>query len=179
MSGIIDILCAIDATDIIARYPNPSTDPDSPTAVSNTLIYMIVKQGSAISGNGQGELNVQAQVGDVIRWRETSLSSNFEYAVMFYNFSTSSTDLITLPPQLIGGVTQSGTVIQVPEPLPRQSTSAPPWLPSVEENVPYHYWQSTVQSAGSVTYHWQFQIADRNGNVNGYFQWDPFITISN
>ena len=178
MSDTIDILCAIDAEDILSQYPNPSQNSGSPTGVSANLIYMIVQQGSAISGNGQGELNISANIGDNIRWRETSLSLNFEYSVQFYNFSSSSQDLITLPPVLVGGVNNDGTLAEVQEAMPKHVSGAPPWLPTSVNNTPYHYWQSTAQEAGNETYHWQFLIADSNGNVQGYFQWDPYITIS-
>jgi nematocidal protein AidA len=178
MSNVIDILCAIDTVDILNGYPNPSQDSTTPTQITANLIYMIVQQGSAISGNGQGELNVAANIGDVIRWRELTLSNNFENSVQFYNFSVNTQDLITLPPTLVGGVQADGTLSTVQEAMPKQSPSAPPWLPTSVNNTPFHFWESTTESTGSVTYHWQFLIADGNGNVLGYFQWDPFITIS-
>jgi hypothetical protein len=37
-------------------------------------------------------------------------------------------------------------------------------------NTPFHFWQTTTEAQGSVTYHLQFLIADGNGNVLGCFQ---------
>lgn len=178
MSSDIDILCAIDAQTILENYPSPSNDPNNPTSINNDLVYMTVKQGSAVTGNGTGELNVQATIGDSLRWRETTLSVNFENSVQFYNFVSSSQNLITLPPDLVGGVQADGSLSTVDEAMPKHVSGAPPWLPTSVNPTPFHFWQSTTESQGSVTYHWQFLIADRTGTVLGYFQWDPFITIS-
>jgi Inclusion body protein len=34
MSNNIDILCAIDTTDILGTYSNPSKDPNNPTGIT-------------------------------------------------------------------------------------------------------------------------------------------------
>ena len=177
MSSQVDILCAIDAQTILEKYPNPSTNPAAPTVINNGLIYMTVKKDQALSGNGGGELKVGIHIGDNLRWREQTLSLNFEYSVQFYNFVSSSQNLITLPPTLVGGVQADGTLSEKDTAMPKHVSGAPPWLPTSINDAPYHFWQSTAEAAGEVTYHWQFVIADDAGNVKGYFQWDPFIHI--
>ncbi len=174
----IDILCAIDAETIMEQHPNGGgSTADSAVYAGNENIYMVVKSGEAISGQAGAELNVRASIGDNVRWREVSLSVNFDYGVVFAAFTT-STQLIQVPPSLIGGVAGS-TVYHILTPMPVQTSppNTPPWS-ATSKDAPYHFWQSTVMATGSVTYHWVFQIFDDRGNSKGYFKWDPFITIS-
>ncbi len=179
-SEIIDILVAIDAETIMANYPNGGGTEAKPTLLdANKYFYMVVKTASVVSGNAGGELDVSANIGDVIRWREVSLSVNFEYGVAFAGFRASSGGAnIQLPPSLIGGVSGQ-TVYQVKTPMPKQTSppNSPPWG-DVDKDAPYHFWQSTAMAAGKVTYQWVFQIFDQAGTSKGYFGWDPFISIS-
>ncbi len=172
----IDILCAFDTAKILALNPTPSKNSNSPTPITSDLLYMIVTKDSSVSGNGTGDLRVKAAVGDQLRWREESLSNNFDTSVLFYNFVSNGQNLITLPPTLVGGIQANGVVISTLEVQPN-AAAAPPWLSAGAVQTPYHYWQTTTEAKGSVTYHWQFAISDSRGNLLGYFQWDPYITI--
>ncbi len=167
-----DILTAID----VQSLPKLSQDKNSPTEGLNAYIYMIVKNDKVISGQAGAELNIKASQGDVIRWRETSLSGNFDSSVMFYQFVSNGGTLLQ-DPQLIGGV-NNGTpyTIQGIDPIYKMTG---PW-DSTTVTYPYHYYQSTVMAQGKVTYHWRFQVNDtHSGALVGYGSWDPFITIGN
>lgn len=167
----IDILCAIDA----AELPTLSQDRNNPTGGLNQWVYMIVKDANAISGQAGPELNISANIGDNVRWRATSLDSNFDLTVVFYNFTAQGGNLLTSP-QLIGGV-NGGTPVTINQMMPVQGNM--PWN-TTSVAVPYDYYQSTVESVGSVTYQWSFQVNNTsNGSLVGYGIWDPFITISN
>ena len=41
-----------------------------------------------------------------------------------------------------------------------------------------YFWNTTVLAPGDTTYHFKFIVLDRNGNVQGYFWWDPYIHIT-
>ena len=170
----IDVLVAIDSDTILSVYGNGGSSPSSPKPVDNSYIYMIVAQDDALSGNAGGELNISASNGDNIRWRETTLSMNFNTSVVFAEFSTQQTSLITSP-ELVGGFPPDGDVETELEPQPVQGT--PPWS-AKETSTPYHFWQATAESPGTVTYHWVFQIFNSDGTSAGYYSWDPFITIT-
>jgi hypothetical protein len=86
MSRVTDVLVAIDTATILQKYTGCSKSADSPTLIDPKYVYMITNQDNAISGQAGGELDLKAQVGDLIRWRETSLSLGFETAAIFYRF---------------------------------------------------------------------------------------------
>lgn len=168
MSGsipsIIDILIVIDAEGLVGAYP-PGT-PTQPTMVDKPLIYMMVRQENADFGNGSDELKVVAQTEDVIRWRETSLSLNGDYSAVLYDFfALRGDDLISKPEPLIA-------TVKVPLPNP-----AAPLSPGYQTTSNY-FWTSTVLSPGETTYAFRFAVMDRQGAIQGYFAWDPFIKIS-
>lgn len=175
-----DILVAIDCDQIMADNPNGgSKDPNNPTWLdANKYFYMITKVSNVISGNAGGELNIGVDIGDNIRWREVSLSNDFENSPSFTNFreeQSGGANLITLPPTLVGGVSNGQPSLkQEPQPV---NAGGPPWAASMQ-STPYHFWQSTAQNTGKATYQWIFQILDTHGTSHGYFGWDPFITIS-
>jgi hypothetical protein len=168
----IDILCAIDAGEL----PTLSQDSNNPTGGLNNYVYMIVKSADAISGQAGPELNISANIGDNVRWRATSLDSNFGLSVVFYNFTASQGGNLLSSPTLLGGV-NNGTPYTVNEMMPVQGNM--PWS-TTNVAVPYDFYQSTVEGTGSVTYQWSFKVnKTNNGSLVGYGIWDPFITISN
>ncbi len=167
----IDVLCAIDTEDL----PALSQDPNNPTQGLNQFVYMIVNDANAISGQAGSELNISANIGDNVRWRGTSLSSNFVQSVVFYNFTSEGGNLLSSP-ILLGGVS-GGTPFTINEAMPVQGNM--PWS-TTNVSVPYAYYQSTIEATGKITYQWWFQVNNTsNGALVGYGMWDPFITISN
>jgi len=178
----VDILVAIDCDQIIEDYGGqddahkPSTEPLKPTQLSDPkkYIYMITKSSDVISGNAGDALNIKVKVGDVIRWRETSLTADFDSSTVFANF--------------VGYTSANDGRISDPRPEvddkmePQPVEGAPPWKIAMK-STPYHYWQCEVKhkkegpDPGKVTYHWIFQIFDPDGKSLGYFAWDPWITI--
>lgn len=98
MSRVTDVLVSIDTETILKKYPNISKDPANPTFIDVNHVYMITSQDNVIQGQAGGELDLKAQVGDLIRWRETSLSQSFETAVIFYKFiANDGEQLISTP----------------------------------------------------------------------------------
>lgn len=167
MSRVTDVLVAFDTETILQKYPNPSKNPNAPTLIDFHHVYMITNQDNVINGQAGGELDLKAQVGDLIRWRETSLSLGFEKSVIFYKF--------------IGNV--GNELISTPTPRKAEASFAQPNTtnPSVPtcQKIANYYWSSETLSTGRVTYHFNFMVVDRNCNAMGYFSWDPFITIHN
>lgn len=162
VSVITNVMIAIDAATILEKY-TPSTDPKNPTPVDAKYIYMTTKQDKVVGSPG-GELKFRAHVGDVIRWRESTFSLNFDYSALLYEYR-SQDQLLSTPAPLV-----SESVF--PYPTPKQ-----PGDPSfAQQKVKTHYWQATVQQTGNVTYTFCFQLLDR-GKLMGYFSWDPYIVI--
>jgi hypothetical protein len=163
----INILIAFD-TGTIGATPKPSQDPNNPTAIGAGSIFMIASQQNVITGNGGNELNVSANTGDIIRWREMSLSLDVDDRVMLYQFHGSNNNLITAPQPI---------VITIKDPIPGVPPAPP--LPPASQTIQDFFWQTTVLQQGTDTYQFSFVLNRRNGNLIGYFIWDPFITISN
>lgn len=167
MSRVTDILVSIDTETILSKYPNISKNPAAPTLIDVNHVYMVTNQNNVISGQAGGELNLKAQVGDLIRWRETSLSQSFETAVVFYKFiSGQGNDLISTPTPR-----KATASVAVPN-------TSNPSVPSCQK-VDNYYWSSETLAVGSVTYHFNFLIVNRDCQIVGCCSWDPFITIRN
>ena len=165
-NSIIDVLIVIDEETILTDYGTNNT-PDTPTQITKpNLIFMVTKQANVISGEAGTELKLSAKSLDVIRWREATLSLNSANTAILYKFvAASGGDLISQPVPLLADVT---------DPLPNPSDPTHPGSQTIKS----YFWNSTVLSAGNVTYHFQFMIVDREGNIQGYYWWDPFITIT-
>lgn len=167
MSRVTDVLVSFDTETILKKYPNPSKNPAAPTLIDWHYVYMVTNQDNVISGQAGGELDLKAQVGDLIRWRETSLSLGFENQVVFYKFvGNVGNELISTP---------TPRVAEASIPVPNTSK---PEVPTCQK-VANYYWSSECLKVGRVTYHFQFQIIDRNCQSQGCFSWDPFISIHN
>lgn len=167
MSRVTDVLVSIDTETILKKYPNISKDPASPTFIDVNHVYMVTNQDNVIQGQAGGELDLKAQVGDLIRWRETSLSQSFETAVIFYKF------IANAGAQLISTPSPRKAIASVAVP-----NTSNPSVPSCQK-VDNHYWSSETLECGRVTYHFQFLIVDRNCSIVGCCTWDPFISIHN
>lgn len=163
---IIDVLIAVDTETIISKY-GTNSDPDKPVQITDpSLIFMITKSADAVSGNAGNELKIGAKTLDTIRWRETSLSLNAVYSAILYKFvATSGEDLISTPIPLLA---------KDETPLPDPKNPTVPKTQTIET----YFWNSTVLNPGDVTYHFNFLIIDRSGNIQGYYWWDPFIQIT-
>ncbi len=173
----IDIFAAIDAESL----PALSQDESDPTPGLGGYVHVLVTAGNVISYQSGLTLSltsgtgVSAAIGDVIQWRALSLSGNFDKAVMFYYFDFISGDKCLSDPLLYGGV-RDGSPDTSKEIQPLQGDA--PWSGS-QVAMPYHYFQSTVEAVGQVTYRCWFQVNDtHSGALEGYGRWEPQIIIS-
>lgn len=169
---IIDTIMVFDAKSIIQDYPNPSQDSNNPTFINAKYIYMVTKADDALNGNAGGELNIKAKTGDILRWRETTVSMDKDYSAICYAFvPTAGGGLITTPEAQEIKVT-----IDIPNP---DAAPTGGWPIAVKtEKVDDFYWQCTAKDEGQLTYHFRFMILDDDENLVGYFHWDPFVTIN-
>lgn len=162
--SIIDMLLVIDAETILSVYP-PGT-ADNPTSIDQPLIFMMVRTDAVVFGQASKELKIKAQTEDVLRWRQSTASSNSIYSGLLYKFLCLKGDKLISPPNPI--------LVTVQTPLPNPANPTVPGIQTIQN----YFWQSTVLAAGSLTYAFYFMIVDRHNNVKGYYYWDPFITIT-
>jgi hypothetical protein len=165
MDDVIDVLIAIDAESIIKKY-GTNTDSDMPTYISsdNELIYMTTRKDH-IDGSPGSELKIKASPGDVIRWRETTMSLNAHFTSILYKFDASSGASLIKKPEPV--------TVNANEPLPNAENPLKPGT----QKISVFFWECTVLQSGSVTYHFSFMILDNSGQIQGYYYWDPFINI--
>jgi len=45
------------------------------------------------------------------------------------------------------------------------------------QTIQNYFFQTTVENPGDVTYHFNFMLLKRDGTVQGYYYWDPYIHI--
>lgn len=171
--SLIDILVVIDAESVMEQNSDKlSTDPKKPLSIgaNPNLVYMFVKWDEVISGNASSNLNVSVTPNDVIRWRGTSLTMNTRYSVVLTDCEVSQGQNLISPPLPI--------TPQVSVPVPELDGNTVMTTPPTFQNFQDLYFQSTALNTGKVTYTFSFAVTNNDGNVLGYFKWDPTLTIS-
>ncbi|MEB0048200.1 MULTISPECIES: inclusion body family protein [unclassified Pseudomonas] len=167
MSQVTDVLVSIDTETILKNYPDISKNPAAPTLIDFKHVYMVTHNNHVISGQAGDELDLKADVGDLIRWRETSVSQSFETAVIFYKFVGHQGNHLISPPS----PRRATACIAVPN-------VSNPSEPSCQK-IDNHYWCSETLSSGQVTYQFHFLIVDRDCKIAGCCSWSPLISIHN
>ncbi|MCZ9344557.1 inclusion body family protein, partial [Streptomyces sp. TRM76130] len=95
----LDVLIAFDAATIVERNPNASRNPDAPTHVDHNLIYMTTRQDHVIGTSG-AELNLRAEPGDSVKWRETTLSLGTDYKALLYRYVSNDSHVLIRTPEI-------------------------------------------------------------------------------
>jgi len=174
MSNNINVLIMLDTDRVKTDFPNPSQDPANPTSIDHHHGYMIASGTTIVSGQGTGDLNFNAHVGDTVRAFAASGSDNFEDAVLLYGMPKFQGSQVMSP---FGYLLFSDKSTIVPH-----GTAAP--LPGKVENQSFWFFQATVIGVGVGTegYQVQFGLYVRDATEKpvlfGFFQWDPTITVN-
>ena len=172
MSKIINILITIDTDMVLKNYPNPSQNPNSPTGIAHNLGYMVATGTTINSGQGTGDLNINALVGDTVRAFATSGSDNFEDAVLLYGMPRFSGD------QVFSAFNyQNFTKSTV---VPNSTTTV---LPARVVDETFWFYKADVVAKGTEGYMVQFALYTRDPNtgqpvLKGYYAWDPTIKVA-
>ncbi|MBS9439312.1 hypothetical protein EAE91_19845 [Photorhabdus noenieputensis] len=167
---ITDILVAVDVERMLSSL---SKVKDRYNLIDQQCIHMMTYDGVVISDQGGSELNIAAGIGDVIRWREVTLSADANYSIVLCYFSPSA-DLskYLTPAQLIPGFKYIPFLKSID---PLQVIPGP--------RVQNHYWECSVidrpeSEAIKLQYTFDFTVYDNTMKPVGYGKWDPFITIT-
>ncbi|KLT68008.1 MULTISPECIES: AidA/PixA family protein [Flavobacterium] len=173
--GLINILVAVDGTQLAEQVANGKIKPGtktSPTSLgawsqSDVYIAMISQHNNVVNNEGQSELKISANSGDTVQWAMTTFGNNVDNTAFLYAGSFSPSGAI-LPSGLLYFNSQTA------EHLPNNSGT----LQEFTNNV--YLAQGTVIQVGvKIQYTLSFQLVNNaNGNVIGYFSWDPFIDVN-
>ncbi|QEM11466.1 inclusion body family protein [Mucilaginibacter rubeus] len=167
---IINIQIVIDTDAITTDFPTPSQDPNAPTGLPHNYMYMVATRGNTITGSGGADLNIKADVGDVIRWYAVSEFGNFDSAVVIYKLEKYAQDTV-FNNVTFSVYTRTGI-------LPADGTAIPIGFST------QNFWfnQANVVAKGTEQYNVSFALYTRQRGVDqpvlfGYYYWDPTVTV--
>lgn len=172
MSKTINILITIDTDAVLKGYPNPSQNSSAPTGIAHNMGYMVATGTTINSGQGTGDLDFNALVGDTVRVFATSGSDNFEDAVLLYGLPMfSGTQVLSV--FNYQNFTKSTVV-------PNSTTSV---LPAKIVDETFWFYQASVITKGTEGYMVQFALYTRDPTsgqpvLKGYYAWDPTIRVA-
>ncbi|WP_289995349.1 AidA/PixA family protein [Photorhabdus laumondii] len=170
---ITDILVAVDVESLLGSLNKTQGEYN---LVGGKYIHMMTYDGTVISDQGGSALNISAEIGDVIRWREVTLSADSNYSIVLTEFSHSFGE------DLEKYLTKA-SVIPTYKYIPVLENINPLKIVPATYKVQSHYWQCTVidrPESGKVTlqYTFKFQVFNNIGRFMGGGMWDPYITIT-
>lgn len=165
MSDIINMIVVLDVDRLMRDYPNPSQDQNHPTGIVHNYAYMVVSNNKEISGEGTGDLNFSAGVGDRVRVHGISEYANFEKSILIYNMDRFQGD------QVFGEFTSTTYTKKTAKP------SGPNVLPAEISNLDFWFFESNVKKTGTEGYYVKFAVYI-DTVLKGYFYWDPTITVT-
>ncbi|WP_194791411.1 AidA/PixA family protein [Pseudomonas sp. UFMG81] len=172
MSGTtqtIDVLITVDA-DYLQSHPS-----DVHGAISMISRRDVVDaHASGDSADGGAELWIDANSGDNIRWRATTLSRNFDRIALI-------TKVTQGDPHQGGnypGSMSTPLSYNIPNiPVPYLDSGAAHGISKTD--VTYTFWQAVAEAPGKLWYKVTFVLLDRNLNQIGpAYTWDPYITVN-
>lgn len=177
-NSIINIEIVFDTETLQTKYKNPSQNPQAPTGIAHSDVYMVTESRfvAVPSSQATADLSIKAEVDDVVRWRGISLSSNVsESAIPYKIVKFSGTQVTDIPVP-----SESRPWIPVPNQNPDTKVVDP--LVYTAQQLPVYYLNSNVTDSGTENYQVWFYIAQQvSGNTVktvGYYYWDPTITVA-
>lgn len=175
----INVLIAVDAATLAQQVKDGSIKPgtlSSPTSLgsyssSDVYIAMITQSGNVNNNTqGQSELQIKCNSGDTIQWAITSFANNFDHSVYLYNG-------VFNPASAMNPMSYNSSQAYNYLPAPGGGTSIGAKTKYINQIVTA---QANVAQVGiTIQYYLSFQLVDNsNGNIIGYFMWDPFINVN-
>jgi hypothetical protein len=173
----IDILIAVDGAKLAQKIEDGKVSPGTQAAPTNlgawgdSDVYIsMISQSSNVTNGSQGhsELQVNANGGDIMQWTITTFGDNADQTAYLYNGSFSPSSAIH---------SLSYTHFKVSNYLPVGED--PKVAPTKYVNSLYNA-SAKIQEVGvTIQYTLSFTLVDNaNGNILGYFYWDPFIKVN-
>jgi nematocidal protein AidA len=177
MSNIINVEMVFDTQTLLKKYGNISQDPQHPTGINHSDVYMVTeaKYVADPATQATADLAIKAEVDDVIRWRGLSLSDNISQSAIPYKIQKFDGQQVTTVP------VPSEATPWVPVPNQNPDKSVDP-LHYTAQKIPNYYLGCDVTDSGKEAYQVWFYIAEQvtgsQVNVLGYLYWDPSISVA-
>lgn len=172
----VNVLVVIDTAYTVKNYPNPSTDPEDPTAVDDNSQYMICSGRSRgiVGEQGAADLELSANAGDVASFTGISISGNTDAAVILYGIRPREGEKVfNLSDQK--KVASRRSVM----PDPTKPNGLPP---THHHSISYAQHKVMIGQAGKGSFYVDFAvyILAKDGQTQklyGYFSWNPSVTV--
>jgi len=183
MSDFIDVFVSIDTNHVLEKYPNPSTNPKSPTPIAHDYAYMTAASKYVKAGQATADLEIYALRGDSVRWRATSLSGNTSQSANLYDIEYHKDDRIMRFRPSQAGYAET-TELERAKPIPEEKDNEVPDATKYVSKDQYDFFiQGDVIETGIEHYFVKFYITEiiREAGkaprmvTKGYFQWDPAV----
>jgi nematocidal protein AidA len=172
----VDILTVINTEYIKSHYGPNKNDKTNPVGIDHSSQYMICTGArKIIGGQGTADLSFQANVGDYVSFRGTSIYQNSDDAVIVYGIKLASGT-----PVFNQFVTNLVTRNYAAQPDPNSPSLD--GLPALKVKQNFLSLDSKVKQSGVeafLVYIALYTLADdgQTQNLYGYYYWDPTITV--
>jgi len=170
----IDILVVVDTAYVKATY-GKNNNADKPTGIDHQHSWMIATNTRGIiSGQGTGDLNFKANVGDTVAFFGTSIYQNSQDAIIIYGIPPFPNQTSVFNKFATNDIVLKGSV----QANPNTDTGIPP----NQVASTFASYDAKVQRGGTEQFQVQFALyeLDQTGEnqvLFGYYQWDPTITV--
>jgi len=165
-SNVIDVLLLVDADHLVS------------TGNVVDSVSLFVQRGLVdphATGNqqeGGDELWFDIKKGDIVRWRATTLSRNFDTTALISNIVLGANDSdykgVLSPPEYLTFQDVPVAYLKNNDPVDFGSTASTVTV-----------WQAAAEAPGKLWYKIQFYLLDQETRVvGGPYIWDPYITIN-
>ncbi|WP_076411947.1 AidA/PixA family protein [Shewanella sp. UCD-KL12] len=175
--SLINVQVSVNADQLSTQVRDgsiPAGNVNQPTNLgsyssSDVFISMVAQDNVVANDQGKSELRINAVAGDAIRWSMTTLDDNARNTAFLYdghfNPSTCITPLtyfnmhtkLYLP---AGAEPKNGVIVEY-------------------DSYDYVAQGSIIEPGQTIQYTLSFKLIDNsNGQVIGYFTWDPFINVA-
>lgn len=180
---MVNVLIAVDGDKLAQQVSDGSlgagtqSNPTMLGAYSSSDVYisMMAQQSFATNDQGGSELTITVNSGDSIRWSMTTFGGNNDYTAYVYDgrFNDKSTG------QPSTAITSPLNYIPITNVLYLPSTSNAEGVATKYTNHQYVAQGTVVTPDSQIQYYLSFALINNaNGNVVGYFLWDPFINVN-
>ncbi|TDB55738.1 AidA/PixA family protein [Photorhabdus luminescens] len=168
---LIDVLAVVDVQAIKNDLGNSiSKEPGAPTVMDDKYIYYITSQNNIYvpKNNAQATLLIEGKVGDIVRWRASTLSAQFDDQVFLYHMAGVGAKSLVSPPTLTSAVSQ------VAAPSKEATLGTNQDYPVVLETRNIFNQGSKLRTPGIAKYSWyisifeRWNVKDNIGNLVGY-----------
>lgn len=161
-----NVLLVVDAESLLSKYPTPSLDAQTPTAIADGFIFVARENTAKEIVTNDSTLTLTARTGKSFHLRGRTVTLMADHSVVFYGMTVGDSQVLS-PPKLL---VKSGLTVPAPDPAnPTQPLSHP---------ADDHFWECSQLSPGIAACQLNFMLVNQNCEAVGYFSWAVEVKLS-